>query len=164
MSPVTEIHEEKLTLSIDVNTPGHAPRGSATPLFIHSKKILIERVGGRCFVCNGDAAQVGPLQAHHYPIERSLATEWDWPKFIADCRASMWGIYAQAFHWEGFDPARDPYQFVDDMRVNGLLLCEKHHIGKDEGIHDTTHPLWIWQRYCPEGYKMSGVEVVHDFT
>ena len=120
MSPVTEVHEEKLTLAIDINTPGHAPRGSATPLFIRTKKILIERVGGRCFVCNGDAAQVGPLQAHHYPIERSLATEWDWPKFIADCRAGMWGIYAQAFHWEGFDPVSDPYKFVDDMRVNGL--------------------------------------------
>ena len=50
------------------------------------------------------------------------------------------------------------------MSVNGLLLCKKHHTGKDEGIHDLPHPLWIWQKYAPEGCKMSDVEVIHDFT
>ncbi len=164
MSTVSEVHEEKETLSVDVEIPGHAPRGAATPLFIRTKKMLVERVGGRCYVCNGTEAEVGPLQAHHYPVERSLATAWDWPRFIADCQAGKWGVYCQAFHWAGFDPAKDPYQFVDDMSVNGLLLCQKHHIGKDEGIHTLPHPLWIWQKYAPEGYKMSDVEVIHDFT
>jgi hypothetical protein len=165
VSAVTETHEEKLTLAVDVEIPGHAPRGSATPLFIRTKKILVERVGGRCFICNGTEAEIGaPLKAHHFPVERSLATAWDWPKFIADCRAGKWGVYAQAFHWEGFDPVSDPYKFVDDMRVNGLLLCAKHHRGADEGIHGLPHPLWIWQKYAPEGYEMSNVEIIHDFT
>ncbi len=164
MSDVTGTHEEKETLSVDINSPGHAPRGAATELFTRTKKILVERVGGRCWICNGTEAEVGPLEAHHKPIERSLATAWDWPRFIADCKAGMFGVYAQAFHWEGFDPVADPYKFVDDMTVNGLLLCKHHHTGNDEGIHDTTHPYWIWQRYCPAGYKMSDVEIVHDFT
>ena len=164
MSSVEEVHEEKETLSVEVEIPGHAPRGAATPLFERSKKILMERVGGRCFICNGTESEVGFLQAHHYPVERSLATAWDWPRFIADCKAGKWGVYCQAFHWEGFDPDKDPYQFVDDMSCNGLLLCQAHHIGKDEGIHDLPHPLWIWQKYAPEGYKLSDVEVIHDFT
>ena len=161
---MTTAHEEKETLSVEVDIPEHADRGAATPLFLRTKKILMERVGGRCYVCNGAEAEVGPLQAHHYPVERSLATAWDWPRFIADCQSGKWGVYCQAFHWEGFEPSRNPYQFVDDMSVNGLLLCEKHHIGKDEGIHTLPHPLWIWQKYAPEGYKISDVEVVHDFT
>ncbi len=164
MSDVTETHQEKETLSVDVDLPGHAPRGVPTPLFVASKKILMERVGARCWICNGTEAEVGPLQAHHWIVERSLATAWDWPRFIADCKAGKFGVYCQAFHWEGFDPVSDPYKFVDDMSVNGLLLCEKHHIGKDEGIHSLPVPLWGWQRYAPEGYKLSDVEVVHDFT
>lgn len=161
---MTAAHEEKETLSVEVEIPEHADRGAATPLFTRTKKILVERVGGRCFVCDGNEAEVGPLQAHHYPIERSLATAWDWPRFIADCKAGRWGVYCQAFHWEGFEPSSNPYQFVDDMSVNGLLLCEKHHIGKDEGIHTLPHPLWIFQKYAAEGYKMSDIEIIHDFS
>lgn len=161
---MTAAHEEKETLSVEVEIPEHADRGSATPLFLRTKKILVERVGGRCYVCNGTEAEVGPLQAHHYPLERSLAMAWDWQRFIADCQAGKWGVYCQAFHWAGFDPVSDPYKFVDDMSVNGLLLCEHHHIGKDEGIHTLPHPLWIWQKYAPDGYRMSDVEIAHEFT
>jgi len=163
MSDVTQVHEEKETLSVDVNIPGHAPRGAATPLFIRTKKILMERMGSRCFICNGAEAEAGPLEAHHFPVERSLATAWDWEKFKADCIAGKWGVYLAAFHWAGFDPS-DPYTLVDDMSVNGLLLCKRHHTGTNEGIHDFPHPLWVWQKYAPEGYKLSDVEVIHDFT
>ena len=31
MSTVSEVHEEKETLSVDVEIPGHAPRGALTP-------------------------------------------------------------------------------------------------------------------------------------
>ncbi len=157
-------HEEKETLAVDVEIPDHAPRVT-TELFERTKKILIERVGGRCFICNATEAEAGaPLEAHHYPVERSLATAWDWDRFMADCKAGKWGVYAQAFHWEGTPLTQDPYRFVDDMTVNGLLLCKKHHIGKDEGIHYLPHPLWIWQRYAPDGYEISAVEVAHEFS
>ena len=164
MSDVEQPHEEKETLVVDVELPGHAPRGVPTALFERTKKILMERAGGRCFICGGTAADVGPLEAHHYPVERSMATAWDWPKFIADCKSGLWGVYCQAFHWEGFDPVSDPYKFVDDMGVNGRILCKAHHTGKNEGVHETTESIWIWQKYAPQGYKMSAVEVIHDFT
>ena len=70
---MTAAHEEKETLSVEVEIPEHADRGAATPPFLRTKKILMERVGGRCYVCNGAEAEVGPLQAHHCPVERSLA-------------------------------------------------------------------------------------------
>jgi hypothetical protein len=48
--PVTDVHEEKNTFSVDVNIPGHAAR-TTTPLFEKSRKHLLERDGGRCWVC-----------------------------------------------------------------------------------------------------------------
>ena len=155
---VEQTHEERETLSVDVELPGHDPR-TTTSLFTRTRKALIER-DGTCWICGCADAHDAPLQAHHYPVERSLATAWDWPRFIRDCKAGAWGAHAQAFDWDRFDPA-NPYAFVDDMTVNGRLLCEPHHIGRDEGIHDLPHPLWVWQRYAPEGYKLSSVEIVH---
>lgn len=161
MSDVEQVHEERETLAVDVEIPGHAPR-TTTALFVHSKRELLAREGARCWICGCTAEETGhPLEAHHYPVERSLATAWDWPRFIRDCRAGAWGAPAQAFDWGSFDPATDPYAFVDDMRVNGMLLCKAHHTGKDEGIHMLPWPLWIWQRYAPEGYKLSDVEIAH---
>ncbi|MDA8092363.1 MAG: hypothetical protein M0T84_00360 [Betaproteobacteria bacterium] len=154
------MHEERETLCVDVNIPGHDPR-TTTALFSHTKKILVEREKGRCFVCGRTAEESGhPLEAHHHPIERSLANMIDWSRVERDCRRGMWGEAARNFDWSKFDPA-DPYSFVDDMTVNGELLCKEHHTGKDEGKHDLPWPLWIAQRYGKEGYKFSLVEVIH---
>lgn len=156
----TQIHEEKETLVVEVNIPGHEAR-TTTTLFLHSKKTLITRERGRCFICGGTAETTGhPLEAHHHPVERSLANMIDWDLFRSECQAGMWGAHAQAFDWSKFNPA-DPYTFVDDMTVNGLLLCKAHHTGKDEGIHDMPYPLWIAQKYGQEGYQFSDVEVIH---
>lgn len=158
---VRDTHEEKETLVVDVNIPGHDPR-TTTALFTHTKKLLIEREGGRCWICGQTAEETGhPLEAHHHPVERSLTMAWDWQRFMKDCKEGAWGTHAQAFDWNNFDPIKDPYKFVDDMTVNGRLLCKAHHTGKDEGIHEMPFPLWVWQRYAPEGYKMSDVEIIH---
>lgn len=156
----TQIHEEKETLVVEVNIPGHEAR-TTTTLFLHSKKTLITREGWRCFICGGTAETSGhPLEAHHHPVERSLANMIDWDLFRSECQAGMWGAHAQGFDWSKFDPA-DSYTFVDDMTVNGLLLCKAHHTGKDEGIHDMPYPLWIAQKYGQDGYQFSDVEVIH---
>lgn len=63
----------------------------------------------------------------------------DWASVATFARAGALGPHAAAFGWDHFDPA-DPYAFVDDMTVNGLLLCKAHHTGKDEGIHDMPFP------------------------
>jgi hypothetical protein len=147
---VTQVHAEKETLTIDVNIPGHEARVT-TALFTRTRKELIEREGGKCFVCGCTANEVGPLEAHHHPVERSFAEMIDWNLVKAD--------YPN-FDWANFDP-KDPYAFVDDMTVNGLLLCKKHHIGKDEGIHALPYPIWLAQRYGREGYQFSNVEIIH---
>jgi hypothetical protein len=154
---VTEVHEEKNTFQVDVNIPGHEPR-TTTPLFEHTRKALIEREGGRCYVCQCTAEEVGhPLEAHHCPIERSFTGMIDWGPG-SQIRRDFPG-----FDWAKFDAQAptDPYLFVDDMTINGLLLCKAHHIGKDEGIHALPYPVWLAQKYGKDGYKFSAVEVIH---
>lgn len=157
---VTDIHEEKETLAVDVLLPGHEPRVT-TSLFTRTKKALEARDGARCAVCQRTAAEArGPLESHHHPIERSLANLIDWPRFQADCVAGKWGPHAASFDWSAFSPA-DPYSFVDDQTVNGLLLCAAHHRGKDSGIHALPYPLFLAQAYGRDGYQFTPQEVLH---
>lgn len=163
---VTEVHEEKETLVVDVNLPGHDPR-TTTALFTRTKKLLEQRVSGRCFICGRTSEEAGPHEAHHFPVERSLATGWNWQRFAEDCKLGLWGAGAQAFDWDAFLNASpfDPYRFVDDMTVNGMLLCKEDHTGKDAGIHYIPLPLWLWRKYAPEGYEIRpGEHIKHDFT
>ena len=163
---VEQTHEEKETLTVDVLLPGHEARVT-TALFERTKKQLMLREDSRCWCCGEPAEDVGPLEAHHRPVERSLAMAWDWPRFAADCKAGMWGVHAQAFDWDAFLAAKpfDPYTFVDDMTVNGMLLCKREHIGKGAGIHAEPEPLFIWRRYAPDGYEITpGEHLKHDFT
>lgn len=154
MTDVTKIHEEKNTFQVDVNIPGHDPRVT-TPLFEKSRKHLLLREGGRCWVCNCTSEETGhPLEAHHYPIERSFADMIDWGP-DSQIRKDF-----PSFGWGSFDEAH-PYSFVDDMNVNGRLLCKAHHTGKDEGVHDLPEPVWLAQRYGKEGYVFSLIEVIH---
>lgn len=151
---VQEVHALKEDLQVNVNTPGHDPRVS-TPLFVRSRKHLLERDGGVCWVCGCNEVETGhPLEAHHYPIERSFAEMVDWGE------GSQIRKDFPKFGWGSFDTA-DPYSFVDDMNVNGRLLCKAHHIGKDEGVHALPEPVWLAQRYGKEGYKFSDVEIIH---
>lgn len=151
---MTDAHEMIDTLVVDVNIPQHADR-VATPLFEKTRKHLIERDGGRCYICNGTAESTGhPLEAHHFPIERSFAEMVDWSE------GSQIRKDFPQFPWGSFDES-NPYMFVDDMNVNGRLLCKAHHIGKDEGVHALPEPVWLAQRYGKEGYKFSDVEIIH---
>ncbi len=85
---VTKVHEEKETLSVDINIPGHDPR-TTTPLFLNTKKLLHERDGAQCWLCGCTAEESGePLESHHYPIERSLADMIDWNLF----RLIVWKV------------------------------------------------------------------------
>jgi hypothetical protein len=151
---VEQIHEEKNTFAVDVNLPGHAPR-AATPLFERSRKHLLERDGGRCWVCGCTGEEAGhPLEAHHYPIERSFAEMIDWSP------GSQIRKDFPSFGWGSFEEG-NPYTFVDDMNVNGRLLCANHHRGKDEGCHNLPEPVWLAQRYGKEGYQFSSIEIIH---
>lgn len=161
--PVTDTHEEKETLTVDVLLPGHEAR-TTTALFTRTRKQLEEREGGRCAVCQRTHEEAGaPLESHHHPVERSLANMIDWERFAVDAKAGKWGPHAQAFDWDAFLSAQpfDPLTFVDDQTVNGLLLCADHHRGKDEGIHYMPYPLFLAQMYGKDGYQFTPAEVLH---
>ncbi|HET8687038.1 MAG TPA: hypothetical protein VFM18_10290, partial [Methanosarcina sp.] len=120
-----------------------------------------DRVDGRCYICGRNEAQSGhPIEAHHFPIERSLAEMVDWDIVKKDAQEGNLGPYAKDFDWGSFDSS-NPYSFVDDMTVNGLPLCKDHHTGKGMGIHMMPHPLWIAQKYGKEGYQFSAIELIH---
>ncbi len=172
MTAVTQDHEQRETLDVDYNIPGHDARGAASALFTRTRKVLIEREGGKCWLSGLTAAELGPLEAHHYPIERCFAEGFDWPRFSNDCKFGLWGPHAQAFGWDAFFAGAvpdasgrlmpiDPYLFVDDMTVNGRLLGKQYHTGKDEGVHMLPEPIWLAQKYMVEGYQFSGAEVIH---
>jgi hypothetical protein len=187
MNDVTQDHELKETLKVDINVPGHEARVT-TALFRRSREALIEREQGRCWVSGMTAEEAGqPLEAHHHPVERSMANMWDWERFAVDCKAGYWGPHAQSFDWETFFkgaqhvrievPAtddeeahtitvlkpKDPYLFVDDMTVNGRLLAKEFHTGINSGIHTLPEPLFLAQKYGMEGYVFSSTETIHHF-
>lgn len=158
MSAVTQDHEQRESLAIDVIVPGHEPR-KTTALFERTRKALIAREGGRCWVCGQTQAETGhPPEAHHHPLERAFAEMVDWSAGSA--------IRQQFphFDWAAFDADPSPeriYRFVDDMTVNGLLLCPQHHTGVDAGIHRLPYPDFLAQKYGREGYRFSPTEVIH---
>lgn len=151
---VTKTHAERETLAVDVNLPGHAPR-ETTALFTRTRRELLAQPGAACFICGAKHTHDAPLEAHHHPIERAFAEMIDFGPG-SPLRAQF-----PEFDWPAYDASGDPYLFVDDMRVNGLLLCKKHHIGKDEGIHALPYPVWVAQRYGRDGYQFSDVEILH---
>ncbi|MBV8060455.1 MAG: hypothetical protein JO253_02875 [Alphaproteobacteria bacterium] len=87
---------------------------------------LESRERGKCMVTR----QRGKLDIVYYPIPREAAESIDWAMFHAACAAGIWGEAARRFDWVAFfDGATngvpvDPYQFVDNMLVNGLLLLQ----------------------------------------
>ncbi len=161
---MTDAHVEKETLTVDVNIPQHADR-VATPLFSKTRQTLID-AGGTCWVCGELNSKESPLEAHHLHIERCLAEMIDWALFIKDAEAGLLGDAVKNFDWRSFSAAVpfNPYAFVDDMTVNGQLLCKKHHTGADEGKHTMPEPLWKAQRWAKEGYRFNSVEIVHHFN
>lgn len=158
---VTETHYLKDTFSVEVETPGHEKRGAASILFRKTKReiydlapvLTLHPEPGRCFICNATEEELGePLEAHHFGIEWSFGEgPIDWDRVKVDF---------PYFDWDKFDPT-DPMSFVDDMTAQGLLLCKKHHTGRDEGIHNLPFSLWIAQRYLKDGYKFSDLEIIH---
>ncbi len=184
---VEQTHEQKETIHLDIFEPGHEPRVE-TSVFRTSKEQLIKLLGGadevRCFICNGTRSEVGPLEAHHVFIERSFTNFIDWHKVkafflefesdlplvqaLADSKHTMLKtLHAMlTFDWKNFDPHSEDqaYTFVDSMLANGLLLCKKHHTGEEGGIHHWPLPVWIVQKFCKEGVKLTPDMVIHDFT
>jgi hypothetical protein len=158
---VTENHEEKETLVIDVTLPGHDQRVT-TPLFERTRAELIKLEDGRSFVTGKTAAEAGsPLESHHFFIERCLAEAADWDEFRKYV-GRLKSIVDRAHAFCEANPELDDIMtFVDDQTVNGMLI-EKHlHTGAGEGIHAVPFPLWQFWCYGKDGFKFSGTDCVY---
>lgn len=132
MTPKDE-HEQKQTLTVDVFVPDHPDR-TASAIFASTRRELIEHnPGACCYICGSR----DDLELHHQLIEWCDAGAVDWEKVKKD---------VPDFLWETFDPAK-PETFIDSKWNAKLVLCKKHHTGKDHGIHMLPEPLWRLQRY-----------------
>lgn len=147
ISKVAGTHEQKLTLTVDVNLPDHEER-TTTALFAKTKKQLVARDTG-CFICGSTEN----LEAHHWIIEWAFANAVDWNLVKAD--------FPDFPDWDKLFETKDYSLFVDNMIWNGKLLCHDHHVGKNEGVHFTPYPTWVIQRYLREGYIYSSTQTIH---
>jgi hypothetical protein len=161
MPDVTQTHEEKETLVIDANLPGHDERVT-TPTFIQSKAKLMELEGGRSFVTGKTEDESGgPHEAHHFWIERCLANAVDWKEFCEYIERMNTLIQRTLSFCRTNPELSDIMLFVDDMTVNGMLIEKRLHTGKGEGIHQMPFPLWQCWVYGKEGFEFVGTDSIY---
>ncbi len=142
-------HLQKQTLTVQVFVPDHPDR-STSPTFVATRRKLIEHnPAAKCFVDNKHCDHEHPLELHHSVVE------W------CDAGAVAWDLVAELvpdFDWSTFNPAT-PESFIDSEWNANLVLCKKHHIGKDHGIHTLPYPLWRLQRLAKESFVFSPDEL-----
>lgn len=126
-TPASE-HEVHETITIDVFYPNHPPR-KESELFRRTKNHLIAIMDAPCWVCGA----MQNREVHHFHAEWADADGIDWDKMR---------ILHPNFPWSTFKESTD---FIDS-EYNMMVLCEKHHRGKDHGIHVLPYPIWIMQR------------------
>lgn len=140
MLPKNE-HEQRLTLSVDIFIPDHPDR-SNTPIFEATRrKIISHNSEARCWICGTKEG----LELHHNFIEWCDSDGVDWEKVKIDC---------PDFDWVNFNPA-NPETFIDSEWNANLVLCKKHHTGKDHGIHMLPYPTWLMQRHKRQDFIFS---------
>lgn len=162
----TAAHVDKSTLVVSVYDPEHAQRVT-TPLFTKTRDEVLKSES-LCWLCGNPASVVGSLELHHCNVERMFAEIMDWQLLKAAAMDGELGwthnqrLENKNWDWDAFLAASpfDPYAYVDNMHLNGLPLCKKHHTGVDEGIHGMDFPRYLAQRYALAGYKYSDVYTV----
>ena len=134
-------HEEKITISVDVFVPDHPDRTN-TPIFAHSRRVLIANNPNACCEVCGIKED---LELHHEHVEWCDSDGVDWEKIKKD---------VPDFNWDGFNPDA-PETFIDSVFNANRVLCKKHHIGKDHGIHYLPYPIWQMQKYKKDTFVFS---------
>lgn len=138
-------HEQKRTLTIDVFIPDHPDRTN-TPIFEATRRKLITcNPAARCAVDNGHCDHDHPLELHHRYVEWCDSLGVDWTKVA---RA------VPDFDWTHFDPGH-PETFIDSEWNANMVLCKKHHTGKDHGIHCMDGPTWDMQGFQRSDFLFS---------
>lgn len=133
MGAPTGEHEQKLTIQVDVFIPDHPDRTESGIFRAARNKLIANNPAAKCWV---DLGCEGDLELHHFHVEWCDADGVDWERMK---------VLHPAFDWTTFDPAH-PETFIDSAYNASLVLCRKHHIGKDHGIHFLPYPTWLMQR------------------
>lgn len=118
---IVEEHDEIRHLEELDFYPDHQSRYESSE-FRHVKE-QFHKVHAKCFIDNGYCK--GNIEIHHNIIEWAMNNGVDWEKVKHDF------------------PNVDSVDDKDQM----MVLCSRHHRGKYTGIHTTTYPEWISQKY-----------------
>ena len=134
-------HLQKQTLTVQVFVPDHPDR-TTTPIFAATRRKLIENnPDACCFICGCKDG----LELHHYWVEWCDSTAVDY-KAVAKL--------VPEFDWASFDETK-PETFIDSEHNAKLVVCKKHHIGADHGIHALPYGLWLLQALKKDGFVFS---------
>ncbi len=152
-SGVVQAHQQTTNLKEVIYYPTHPTRGNETAEFENIKKALIA-AGVGCAICGVLNTPEAPLEGHHVVAEWALQNAVDFNKIKKDFPNTK---------------ATNVGEFIDGP--NGIiLLCAKHHRAPEIGIHMTTFPAWIFQRYAEDGWSlvngpnMTATPIVEDNT
>ena len=146
---VTDNHEVNKTIHEEVIYPGHEKR-TQSELFAKNKHHLVAELDTPCWICGGKVNR----EVHHL-IEWSLFPAIDPKKMLEAFK------FFDFYGYTKKDPNTLP-DSPDDIR-NLVVLCEKHHRGVDNGVHDLSFPIWIALKCLKEGIDITNqVQVVKD--
>lgn len=137
---IVKSHKQEKVIKEVVIYPDHVERKESEE-FRKSKERLKEDGHHKCWVCESTEQ----LEVHHFGCEWALANDCDYEKLKVFC--------------EEFDPygygkllKNKPMESPDDIR-NMLVLCEKHHRHPEDGIHESTFPIWVIQKLAKAGIE-----------
>jgi hypothetical protein len=150
---IVQAHQQTENLQEVIYYPSHAKRGAETPEFEATKRTMIA-AGIGCAICGVLNTTESPLEGHHVVAEWALQNAVDFNKIKKDFPNTT---------------ATDVDTFINGP--NGIiLLCAEHHRAPKVGIHMTTFPAWIFQRYADDNWSLvngpnvSDIPLVEDDT
>lgn len=142
------IHEVSEVLHEDVFYPAHAPRTESEEYRAVHHRLVVEE-DSPCFICGIRNSQlddpaintegVKEIETHHCVVEWSLANAVDAQKV-----AEYLGVTID-----------DINSWVDHDSENLMVLCDRHHRHREVGIHDTTYPIWLAQKFLKPHYELT---------
>lgn len=137
---IVKAHKSEKTIKEVVIYPDHIDRKESAE-FRKSKERLKEDGHYKCWVCGGEEN----LEVHHFGCEWALSNDCDWDKLKE---------FLEEFDPYGYGKLLEnkPVTSADDIR-NMLVLCERHHRKPEDGIHETTFPVWIIQKLAKQGIE-----------
>ena len=144
-SEVAGEHLQKQTLTILVFAPDHPDRTSSAVFGRTRDKLIKHNPAAKCYIDNEHCDHDHPMELHHQFVEWCDSEAVDWRKVAELC---------PDFEWEHFNPDH-PETFVDSEANARMVLCKRHHVGKDHGIHMLPWPLWNLQKVKKKDFVFS---------